>query len=86
MPAGRSRQALGARQPAPHLARMTRRTALALPIGLLAFLAYVGLVVVLADPVLGLHWAVQALYFVVAGLAWTWPARRLMVWAAGARP
>ncbi|WP_369333118.1 DUF2842 domain-containing protein [Corynebacterium diphtheriae] len=40
----------------------------------------------MADPVLGLHWAVQALYFVVAGLAWTWPARRLMVWAAGARP
>ena len=49
---------------------------------LLAFMAYVAAAVVLADHVLVLHWTVQALYFVVAGVAWAWPARALMFWAA----
>ena len=29
-----------------------------------------------------MHWLVQALYFLVAGVAWAWPAQRLMYWAA----
>lgn len=49
---------------------------------LAGFVAYVAAVVALADHVLGLHWTVQALYFVVAGIAWAWPARALMFWAA----
>ena len=57
-----------------------------IPIAVLVFLAgftaYIVAVVTLADHVLKLHWVVQALYFVVAGIAWAWPTRALMVWAA----
>lgn len=52
---------------------------------LLGFAAYLGAAVVLADHVLVLHWTVQALYFVVVGVAWAWPARMLMFWAARQR-
>ena len=52
---------------------------------LLAFMAYVAAAVVLADHVLVLHWTVQALYFVLVGVAWAWPARALMFWAARLR-
>ena len=58
------------------------RPLIALVAGLLGFLFYVGLVVALADHVLALHWAAQLLYFIVAGVAWAWPARALMFWAA----
>ena len=61
------------------------RIPLAVLIFLVGFAAYVGAAVALADHVLGLHWTVQALYFVVAGVAWAWPARALMFWAARAR-
>lgn len=50
--------------------------------GILGFLLYIGAVVALADHVLPRHWAVQLLYFTVAGVAWVWPASRLMYWAA----
>lgn len=57
-----------------------------IPLAVLAFLigfsAYVAAAVALADHVLPLHWTVQAVYFVVAGVAWAWPARTLMFWAA----
>lgn len=62
------------------------RTAIAVPLGLLGFLLYVGAVVALADHVLAMHWTVQAVYFVVAGVAWAWPAQRLMYWAARKEP
>ena len=58
------------------------RTPLAVLIFLVGFVAYVGAAVVLADHVLVLHWTVQALYFVVVGVAWAWPTRALMFWAA----
>lgn len=61
------------------------RTAIALPLGLLGFFLYVGVVVALADHVLGLHWALQVLYFLIAGIAWAWPAHRLILWAARGR-
>jgi uncharacterized protein DUF2842 len=50
--------------------------------GLLGFVLYLAAVVTLADPVERLHWSVQALYFLTAGLLWTIPARWLMYWAA----
>lgn len=62
------------------------RTAIAVPLGLLGFLLYVGAVVALADRVLEMHWTVQTAYFVVAGVAWAWPAQRLMYWAARKEP
>jgi hypothetical protein len=52
--------------------------------GVSGFLLYVGVVVALADAVLQLHWLVQFAYFAVAGIAWVWPARALMFWAARA--
>ncbi len=50
--------------------------------GILGFLLYIGAVTALADAVLPLHWTVQVAYFVLAGVAWVWPASRLMMWAA----
>jgi len=64
---------------------MTARAAFALIVFLVGFLLYVGAVVALADAVLALHWAVQAAYFIAAGILWVIPTRRLMLWAAAAR-
>ncbi len=61
------------------------RTTLALLGGLLGFLLYVMVVVALADHVLELHWLVQLVYFIIAGIAWAWPAKWLMFWAARPR-
>lgn len=57
------------------------------PVAALAVLALIGgwalLVVQLAAPVTRLHWAAQALFYLVAGLAWIWllPLRRLLAWS-----
>lgn len=59
------------------------RPGIAVILGVTGFLAYVGVVVALADHVLHLHWLVQLAYFVTAGIAWVWPARVLMFWGAG---
>ena len=61
------------------------RIAIAVPLGLLGFALYVGVVVALGDLVLGRHWALEMLYFLFAGIAWAFPARWLMMWAAGKR-
>jgi hypothetical protein len=63
---------------------MSRVTFAAL-VGVTGFLLYVMVAVALADHVLELHWAVQAAYFLVAGIAWAYPARALMFWAARGR-
>lgn len=73
---------LGAAAGRGHLGGMNARAVLALAVFLLGFLLYVGVVVALADHVLALHWAVQAAYFVAAGILWVFPTRRLMIWAA----
>lgn len=65
--------------------RCMSRSTLALLGGLLGFLLYVMAVVALADHVLKLHWLVQLAYFIVAGIAWAWPAKWLMFWAARPR-
>lgn len=56
-----------------------RRRAIALPALLLGLAAYAILVVTLADHV-PQHWALEALYFSVAGILWVWPAARLVRW------
>jgi hypothetical protein len=57
-----------------------------IPIAVLAFLIgftlYVIAAVTLADHLTTLHWSLQALYFLVAGMLWTVPTRWLMFWAA----
>ncbi len=62
------------------MAGMSRST-IALLVGLAGFIAYVVVVLLLADHVLALHWIVQFVFFAVAGIAWVWPAKRLIVWA-----
>ncbi len=64
------------------------RPVIALILGLLGFFAYVALVLALSDWLTGMHWAVQLVFFAIAGIAWVWPAKRLMFWAfsGGARP
>lgn len=75
------RAGVGALRRPGHIAAMPRPI-LALLVGTLGFLAYVGVVVAMADWVLQLHWVVQLAYFTAAGIAWVPPARALMFWAA----
>lgn len=59
------------------------RILLATVAGLLGFTLYVGVVLALADALYPLHWALQVLFFVVAGTVWVFPAKLLLFWAAG---
>ena len=56
------------------------RTLFSLLVGLLGLALYVGGVVALADRVIGTHWTLEALYYLVAGIAWVLPANLLMLW------
>jgi hypothetical protein len=58
------------------------RIIVALVIGLIGFAAYVAIAITVPDWTGPMHWAVQFLYFVVAGVLWVFPARWLMLWAA----
>lgn len=64
---------------------MSSRVPIAVVGGIVGFIAYVALAVVLGDAVIGAHWVVQGLYYLVAGSLWVLPARWLMYWAAGLR-
>ncbi len=59
------------------------RTPIAVIAGLLFFAAWVVAAVTLADE--PMHWAVRAVYFLVAGFVWVFPIRWLMLWAAHRR-
>ena len=58
------------------------RVPIAVFAGVGGLILYVMAVVALADHVLGLNWAIQAVYYVVAGIAWVFPMQKLMYWAA----
>ncbi len=64
---------------------MSSRVPLAVIGGLVGFIAYVAVAVVVADRIEGGHWAIQAIYYLVAGSLWVIPARWLMYWGAGLR-
>jgi len=53
--------------------------------GLAGFVAYVVAVVTLADRVTEANVIVQTVFFLVAGVLWTIPARWLMLWSVGQR-
>ncbi len=53
--------------------------------GLCFIVAWIAGAAVLADLVFRLPFAVQVLYFAVAGFVWVFPVRWLMLWAAGQR-
>jgi hypothetical protein len=58
------------------------RILIATIVGLAGFVAYVVAAVTLADSLSPMHWAVQLVFFLVAGTLWVIPARSLMLWAA----
>jgi len=60
------------------------RPAIATLLGLLGFILYVIAAVALADRI-DRQWAVQLVYFILAGTLWVLPARWLMLWAAHRR-
>lgn len=51
-------------------------------IGIIGFLLYVAVVIILSDHVLGTHWVVEFIYFALAGIVWVWPAKALIIWGA----
>jgi hypothetical protein len=60
------------------------RIAVAVCLGLVGFVAYTVAAISLVD-ILPAQWALQFLYFVIAGSLWVIPARWLMLWAAHRR-
>ena len=60
------------------------RGKLAFLIGVVGFFVYIGVVVVLGDFIIPLHWSLQLIYFVFFGIAWVVPAKRLIQWGASA--
>ncbi len=52
--------------------------------GIAFVIAYVAAAITLPD-FLPSHWAVQAVYFLVAGVVWVFPIRWLMLWSVGKR-
>jgi hypothetical protein len=61
------------------------RAPIAIIVGLAGFALYVAAVMILSDTVFAWHWALQAVYFVIAGTLWVFPIRWLMFWGAGQR-
>ena len=48
-------------------------------------LGWIAAAAVLADAVRPLHWAIQAVYYPLAGFLWVFPVRWLMLWGAHKR-
>lgn len=61
------------------------RAKIAFLIGMIGFIGYIAIVVVLGDHVVNRHWLIQLVYYVVAGIAWVIPAKRLILWGTGPR-
>ena len=66
------------------MSRPTRRPVAAAAMGIGFILAYIAAAITLPD-VLPQHWAIQAVYFLVAGVVWVFPIRWLMLWSVGKR-
>jgi hypothetical protein len=62
-----------------------RRGAVALIAGLVGFFAYLLVVLEIAAWLSGAHWAVELLFFALAGIIWAFPATRLIRWALSGR-
>jgi hypothetical protein len=60
-----------------------------IPIAALAIcvfvIAWIAGATILADQVRPLHWTIQAIYYPIAGFAWVFPVRWLMLWGAHQR-
>ena len=62
---------------------MSRHLAAAL-MGVAFIILYIAAAITLPD-LLPQHWAVQAAYFLVAGVVWVFPIRWLMLWSVHKR-
>jgi hypothetical protein len=65
--------------------RVPPRVLVATAAGLAFIVAYAAAAVTLPDLVPPQHWAVQALYWLIAGVLWVFPIWALMAWAARRR-
>lgn len=61
------------------------RKSISITAGLLFILVYIVAAIVLPDLFGRVHWAVEAAYWCVAGVAWVFPIRWLMLWSVGQR-
>ena len=52
---------------------------------LLVVIAWIAAATLLADYVRPLHYAIQIVYYAIAGFAWVFPVRWLMLWGARMR-
>jgi hypothetical protein len=59
------------------------RTAIALFAAFAFLAAYLAAVMAASDYIVPLHWALQALFFLAAGVLWVPPVHFLILWAAG---
>ncbi|MCU0985188.1 MAG: DUF2842 domain-containing protein [Acetobacteraceae bacterium] len=53
--------------------------------GIAAFALYLVLVLELAMVVSGVHWALDLVFFALAGIVWAFPAARLVRWVVAGR-
>ena len=66
------------------MSRVRPRHFAATVMGVVFIIAYISVAITLPD-VLPDQWAVQAVYFLVAGIVWVFPIRWLMLWSVGKR-
>jgi len=59
------------------------RSLLAFLIGVVGIVLYILAVVALGDHLVMAHWALQLVYYGVAGIIWMWPAKWLIIWGSG---
>ncbi|WP_291295872.1 DUF2842 domain-containing protein [Elioraea sp.] len=62
------------------------RAAIAWLAGIVGLALYLFAVLELAELATGHHWAIDLVYFAIAGIAWAFPAARLMRWVVAGRP
>ncbi|WP_421989243.1 DUF2842 domain-containing protein [Roseococcus sp.] len=56
----------------------------AMLIGIVGFFIYIAIVVKIGDFFVNQHWAIQVVYYFIAGFFWVFPAISLIKWGAGA--
>lgn len=60
------------------------RGKIALLIGVIGFIVYIAAVTAIGDFFVHQHWALQAVYYVVTGFVWVFPAISLIKWGVRA--
>ena len=58
------------------------RGKIALLVGVVGFFLYIAVVVAIGDFFVHRHWAIQVVYYVIAGFVWVFPIIWLMKWGA----